>query len=69
MTHSVIYTPRWRVGGNVAYWHLALFVVDAITVAFGDKADIATWARNDAFDPSPHFGRLICCGAQQPNVQ
>src|SRR6516165_9877747 len=31
--------PLWRVGGNVAYY-LAPFGGDAITVAFGGKADI-----------------------------
>ena len=36
------------------------------TVAFGGKADIATEVRNDAFDPSRHFARNICCAAQLP---
>jgi hypothetical protein len=32
--------------------------------AFGGKADISRNAENVAFDPSQHFGRVICCGAQ-----
>ena len=37
-------------------------------VAYGRKAEVRSSARNDAIDPSRHFERINCCGAQHPHL-